>query len=82
MHWWCDGGSQMPWFGMVLGPIAMIAALVIVILIIAYVLRAAGFGAYLPPREKTALDILKERFARGEIDRAEYEDRSRLLSAP
>jgi uncharacterized membrane protein len=28
-----------------------------------------------------SLEILKERFARGEIDKAEYEERRRLLDA-
>ena len=31
-------------------------------------------------RKKQSLDTLKHRFARGEIDRAEYEDRRKLLS--
>lgn len=31
---------------------------------------------------KTALDILAERFARGEIDQGEYEERRRLLEGP
>ena len=30
-------------------------------------------------RGKSALDILDERFARGEIDREEYEERKRVL---
>jgi putative membrane protein len=29
---------------------------------------------------QTPLDILKERFARGDIDKPEYEDRRRILS--
>jgi putative membrane protein len=31
------------------------------------------------PAPLTALEILKERFARGEIDKAEYEERRRIL---
>jgi len=31
------------------------------------------------PPTRTPLDILKERFARGEIDKAEFEDRRRVL---
>ena len=32
-------------------------------------------------RDDNALQILKERFARGEIDKAEYEERRRMLEA-
>jgi uncharacterized membrane protein len=32
-------------------------------------------------RESNALDILKERFARGEISQAQYEEQRRLLDA-
>ena len=32
-----------------------------------------------PPR-RTALDVLNERFARGEIDKAEYQEKRRLIS--
>jgi uncharacterized membrane protein len=35
--------------------------------------------AFVGERRSTALDILNRRFARGEIDRAEYEEKRRLL---
>ena len=82
MHWCWDNGGPLPWFGMIFGPLMMIGVLAVVVLTAIYLLRALGPGAAAAQPEKSALDILKERFARGEIDQAEYEDRKRLLSAP
>jgi putative membrane protein len=79
MYGW--DGSQAPWYGMIFGPIMMIVFIVLTVLIIAWALRAFGLGwqSDSKPRD-TPLDTLKRRFARGEIDRAEYEDRRKLLS--
>ena len=79
MYGWWDGSS--PWYGMIFGPIMMIIFLVLTVLIIAWALRAFGLGWQSGPQARdTPLDTLKHRFARGEIDRAEYEDRRKLLS--
>ena len=40
----------------------------------------AGLGAGPLVSERTALDILDDRFARGEIDRLEFEEKRRLLA--
>ena len=79
MHGWWDGSSA-PWYGMVFGPIMMIVFIVLTVVIIAWLLRALGLGWQSSRESKSALDILRERFARGEIDRAEYEERRKLLS--
>lgn len=78
MYGWWDGSSA-PWYGMVFGPVIMIAIIVLTVVIIAWLLRALGLG-WQPGERKSALDILRERFARGEIDSAEYEERRKLLS--
>ena len=76
--------EYMPWYGMIFGPIMMIAVLVTIIVAVVLIVRWLGGGstgaAVPPPTGKTALDILKERFARGEIDKDEFEERKRLLS--
>jgi putative membrane protein len=61
--------------------------LVLAVLIAAVVLLARWVGGpwpgtvpphYTPPG-RTPIDILKERFARGEIDKDEFEERRRVL---
>jgi putative membrane protein len=78
MYGWWD--SSAPWYGMIFGPVMMIAMIVITVVVIAWVLRALGLGWRSDWREtSTPLDTLKHRFARGEIDRAEYEERKKIL---
>lgn len=73
------------WFGMIFGPIFMILVLAVVIAVAVLLVRWLG-GSWqaaaphqpLPPA-RAPLDILKERFARGEIDAQEFEERRRIL---
>ena len=81
-HMW--GGSM--WGGGIFGPLLMIfyiALLVGVIVILVRWLSGASFGGILPapPAANNALDILKERFARGEIDKEEFDERRRALES-
>jgi putative membrane protein len=81
MHgWWWDYGVSPPWYGMIFGPVMMIVFIVLAALIIAWAFRAVGLGWQSGPEARTPLDILQDRFARGEIDRKEYEERKQLLS--
>lgn len=79
MYGWWDGSSG-PWYGMVFGPIMMIGIVALAVLVIVWLLRASGPGGRFAGESKSALDILRERFARGDIDRTEYEERRKLLS--
>ena len=77
-HMWHGG-----WYGWFLGPIMMIVFLAIAVAVVVLVVRwLGGTGHAATPRApagKTPLDILKERFARGEIDKDEFEERRRVL---
>jgi putative membrane protein len=81
MYGWWDYGASPPWYGMILGPIMMIVFLVMAALIIAWILRAFGVGWQRRSEGKSALEMLKDRLARGEINRAEYEEQKQLLSS-
>ncbi len=75
-HW--DGG----WYGMFLGPVMMILVIAAAVAVVVLLVRWLGGGGHashpLAPG-RTPLDILKERFARGEIDKQEFEERRRVL---
>ena len=73
------------WPGMIFGPLFMVLVLTLAIAAIVLLVRWLGgpwHGAILPyqsPPVRTPLDILKERFARGEIDKQEFVERRRVL---
>ena len=69
-------------YGMMFGPLFMVLLLVAVIVVAVLAVRWLGGPrqAAAPPPSRTGLEILNERFARGEIDQAEYEAKRRLIS--
>jgi putative membrane protein len=73
------------WSGMIFAPFFMILTLAAVIAAIVLLVRWLGgpwhghMPGHYPPPGRTPLDILKERFARGEIDKDEFEERRRVL---
>jgi putative membrane protein len=86
MQWWnsaWDSTMAWPMFLPMLGPIVMIGGIVLLVML----LMRGGRTETPPTRRRdagrqTAFEILGERFARGEIDRHEYEERKELLSQP
>ncbi len=80
-HMWGGG-----WYGVFLGPLMMLLFLGIAVAVIVLIVRWLGGARHdahvLPPGVapgKTPVDILEERFARGEIDQQEFEERKRVL---
>ena len=67
------------WYGMFFGPLMMILVLVVAIGAVVLVLRWSGATSHGSGLQRKPLDILKERFARGEIDKDEFEERRKLL---
>lgn len=71
------------WFHMFFGFLMMILFLAIVVGVVVLLVRWLGseHSLFRPTGQtsRTALDILKERLARGEIDVAEFEERKRAL---
>jgi putative membrane protein len=76
MMWWWNDGWSMPW---VFGPFMMIVFVVLCEAVMFFMMRGMmGNGRR---SDNIAADILKERFARGEISEAEYQEKRRLLEA-
>ncbi len=76
---WGDMGNSGWWWGF--GALHMLLFWVVTILVIAALAKWLFGKPAEGPRPRNALDILKERYARGEINREEYEQKRRDLEA-
>ena len=74
--WWWNGYGPGPWM---FGPFVMIVVLIIFGAMMFFMMRGMMGGHREQSRDP--LDILKERFARGEITQAQYEEQRRLKEA-
>jgi putative membrane protein len=79
---WGYMGNDYSWGGMAFGMVGMFLFWVLLIAAAVIAIKyVRGTGASSErQQEKTALDILKERYARGEIEREEFEQKKRDLS--
>ncbi len=73
------GYGHMMGGGWSLGPIMMILFVAVIVVVVVLVVRWLGAGGGGGARPKAAQDILEERFARGEIDKEEFEARRQAL---
>lgn len=73
------------WHGWFMGPIMMIVFLAIAVAVVVLIVRWLGGSAHgsagstAAPERKQAIDILKERYARGDIDKEEYEEKRKVI---
>lgn len=67
------------WSGMIFGPLMMILVLALPVVAVVLLIRWLGGSRGSASPGQTPLDILRERYARGEIDKEEFEERRRTL---
>ena len=65
------------WFGGIMMGIIWIGAILVIVLLIRRLLASSPGGD--SKREESALDILKKRYARGEINKEEFEGKRKDL---
>jgi putative membrane protein len=79
-HGYMWGGGMGHWLW---GPLMMIVVIAAIVLIVVLVVRwiggAAAGGGIHGPTIKSPVDILKERYARGEMTTEEFEERCKAL---
>ncbi len=81
-HGWGGGWGWFP--GMIFGPLMMLIVVVAAIVLLVWLMRGIGHGRNVCPRcgfggRHGALDTLEQRFAKGEIDKDEFEEKRRVL---
>jgi putative membrane protein len=70
-------GSGMGWFGGIIMVIFWIAVIVGIILLIRWLIISTRTASHGTNSGESALEILKKRYARGEIDKQEFEEKKK-----
>ena len=78
MSWYHDGTG---WGGWILMALAMVAFWLLVVVAVIAIFRGTQSSGGSSADPRTPMQLLDERFARGEIDEEEYHARSRVLRA-
>jgi putative membrane protein len=74
------GGWGMGWFGGIFMMLFWVLVLVGLILLIKWLIQTTSRPKSDAGHSNRALDILKERYARGEIDTAEFEEKKKVIA--
>jgi putative membrane protein len=77
MWGWSSGWA---WFGMAMMLVTFLALVVVAAVVVGRLLGPREPGVGSRPAERSAMEILQERFASGEIDEQEFQRRRALLS--
>jgi putative membrane protein len=79
---WGHGPGMMGewgWFGGILMVIFWIAVIIGIIFLIRWLVQSTSGGGHGARSEESAMEILKKRYARGEIDKKEFEQKKKDL---
>ena len=74
------GWGNMGWYGPIFMGLFWVLLIVLIILLIRWLLSSGHTGNQDHGRGESALEILKKRYARGEIDKEEFEAKKKDLS--
>lgn len=73
-------GGGLGWIGMIFGFIFFVAIIIGVILLIVWLIRRTGYNTTEKPSSRP-IEILKERYAKGELTKEQYENMKKELSS-
>ena len=73
------GNWGMGWFGMIFMMIFWVLVIVGLVFLIKWLIQTTSSGKTAEQTGSRAVEILKERYARGEIDKAEFESKKKDL---